>query len=292
MKLKNWLLLLTAASMVAGISACGKKETPSASPAPQAAASQPQQQATEAKLPDVSTTPAEMAKAYSDNSVSADQQFKGKVILVSGTVSDISNDENGNPYITMASGTYKNVPRFQFDKDSLTELAMLQKGQKLTVICTGDGDNAKTPMNKDCKIIQSTSNGQQGLQSVQEEVKQAPPPVAQRSGGNSLSRGSWSYLASYGNINGITTNHVFVDKRTKVGSSALVMTSLEAGNLDGWSLIYRKEADCYANQIRTVSTVSWYNASGNYAKEAQPSNPNWQTPSNAGDRALVRYLCR
>ena len=196
----------------------------------------------------------------------------------------------------MASGSYKNVPRFQFDKDSLTELAMLQKGQKLTVICTGDGDNAKTPMNKDCKIIQSTSNGQQGLQSVQDEVKQtptpAPAPAAQSSGGNALSRGSWSYLASYGNINGITTNHVFVDKRTKVGSSALVRTTLEAGNLDGWSLIYRKEADCYANQIRTVSTVSWYNASGNYAKEAQPNNPNWQTPSNAGDRALVRYLCR
>ncbi|MBR7069622.1 MAG: hypothetical protein IKI30_04150 [Oxalobacter sp.] len=289
MKLKEWLLLLTATSMAICLSACGNKEKPSASQANQGT-DQPQQ--VDAKLPDVTTTPAEMAKAYADNSVSADQQFKGKLILVSGTVSEISNDANGNPYITMASGSFKNIPRFQFDKNNLDELAMLQKGQKLTVICTGDGDDAKTPVNKGCRIIQSTSNGQQGLQSIQETKTPAPAPAPSQGSGNALSRGHWTYLASFPNINGITTNHIYIDRRTKVGNSSLVRTTLEYGNLDGWSLIYRKEADCYSNMLRTVSTVSWYNASGNYAKEAQPTNPDWQTAKNAGDRALIRYLCR
>lgn len=135
--------------------------------------------------------------------------------------------------------------------------------------------------------IQET-NAAAEVQTPQTTVEQPAKAPA----GNALSRGSWSYLTNFPNSNGITTNHIYVDRKTKVGTSSLVMTKLESGNLNGWSLIYRKEADCGSGMLRTVSTVSWYNASGSYAKEAQPSNPDWQIVKNDGDRALINYLCQ
>ncbi len=126
---------------------------------------------------------------------------------------------------------------------------------------------------------------QGGLQSVNEIS-------TSKKSGNALSRGDWTHIISFPNGNGKTINHVFVDEKTKTGNSSLVRTTLESGNLDGWSLIYRKEADCASNTMRTVSTVSWYNPKGSYAKETQPNNPGWQTVKNDGDVALIGYLCQ
>ena len=97
---------------------------------------------------------AEIAKAYEANTVAADQQFKDKKVKVSGTIGDINTNFMGNPYITMTGGENPfMLPQFHFDKGAADQIAKLSKGKKVTVICTGNGDVAKTPMLGDCSLV-------------------------------------------------------------------------------------------------------------------------------------------
>lgn len=167
----------------------------------------------------------------------------------------------------------------------------------MTLLCL---NGCKKEEDKTVYIVKSTDSSRQNKENVNvpphsgdnisQQSVQLLPQNDQRQG-NALSRGNWRYISSFPNNNGITTNHVYVDPNTQTGSSIVVMTRLEYGNLHGWSLIYRKETDCYQNFLRTISTVSWYNNKGNYAKETQPNNPNWQRAKNFGDQAIVNYVC-
>ncbi|MBS7327845.1 MAG: hypothetical protein KIG68_03725 [Oxalobacter sp.] len=102
----------------------------------------------------VTATPQEMVKAYAANTVAADQKFKDKRIKVTGVVKDINTGITGAPYVIMSTGYKYGLydPHFNFSKDHLNELAKVQKGKSITVICTGHGDIAKTPMNEDCEL--------------------------------------------------------------------------------------------------------------------------------------------
>ncbi|HEL3178413.1 TPA: hypothetical protein ACKQBZ_001162 [Stenotrophomonas maltophilia] len=101
-------------------------------------------------LPQV--TAAELAKAYEENTVAADQQFKGKRFRVSGTVDSINTDLMGNPYVTLRTGLFLD-PQFSFSQAQLDVIGGLKKGQAVNLVCTGGGDVAKTPMSKDCQVL-------------------------------------------------------------------------------------------------------------------------------------------
>ncbi|KIM05158.1 MAG: hypothetical protein KN64_03780 [Sulfurovum sp. AS07-7] len=95
----------------------------------------------------------DLAKAYDENTVFADQKFKDKQFKVNGIISDISTDIMGNPYLTLKGGVNEFMePQFQFDKSEINQLASLKKGKNITLICTGKGDIAKTPMSGDCSL--------------------------------------------------------------------------------------------------------------------------------------------
>ena len=100
-----------------------------------------------------SFTAADIARAYEANTVAADQQFKGKQFQVTGTVVDINTDLFDNPYVTLSGGVNQFMePHFGFDKAQAGDLAQLRKGQVITMVCTGHGDVAKTPMSEDCVL--------------------------------------------------------------------------------------------------------------------------------------------
>jgi hypothetical protein len=119
---------------------------------------QQQQQATDQARQEMAALPTitanALAKAYHNNTVAADQQYKGKKFKVSGVIADISTGFSGEPYITLRSGVNSFMePQFQFGDDASTEaIAKLKKGNKITLICVGGGDIAKTPMSNDCLI--------------------------------------------------------------------------------------------------------------------------------------------
>ena len=114
-------------------------------------AAQQQEQAKQemAALPAVPASA--IARAYHDNTVAADQQYKGKKLRVTGTVADISTDFGGEPYVTLRGGVNPFMePQAKFDSDFSAQIAKLKKGVKVEVICTGGGDIAKTPILRDC----------------------------------------------------------------------------------------------------------------------------------------------
>lgn len=95
-----------------------------------------------------------LASSYDANTVAADARFKGKRFKVTGTVSDINTDFSGDPYVTLRGGVNQFMePQFGFDKSDSGQLAALSKGSKVTMVCTGKGDIAKTPMSEDCSLL-------------------------------------------------------------------------------------------------------------------------------------------
>lgn len=94
------------------------------------------------------------ARAYDENTVAADATFKGKKFKVAGTVQDISTDLMGDPYLTLRGPSQFMSPHFKFDKGALGQLAAVKKGGRVTLVCTGRGDIAKTAMADDCALLQ------------------------------------------------------------------------------------------------------------------------------------------
>ncbi|MGL5402393.1 MAG: OB-fold protein, partial [Acinetobacter sp.] len=125
----------------------GETETPS-STEQSASTSQPSQQTQQddavARQQAIDALPVitsqALSAAYDENTVAADQKFKGKQFKVKGTVTEISTDIMGDPYITLKGTNMFQEPQFQFDKDATDQLARLKKGITVVLICTGRGD--------------------------------------------------------------------------------------------------------------------------------------------------------
>ncbi len=95
-----------------------------------------------------------LASAYEENTVAADARFKGKRFKVTGVVDSINTDFLGTPYLTLRGGVNQFMePQFSFSKSDSEKLATLRKGARVTLICTGSGDVAKTPMSKGCSLL-------------------------------------------------------------------------------------------------------------------------------------------
>ncbi|HCO6890821.1 TPA: zinc-ribbon domain-containing protein [Escherichia coli] len=95
----------------------------------------------------------EIADAYDKNTVAADQQFKGKWILISGLVDEINTDFTGDAYVTLSVENRFSSPQAKFVKDEMDRLAKLEKGQRIRAICIGNGDVIKTPMLEQCTFV-------------------------------------------------------------------------------------------------------------------------------------------
>lgn len=96
----------------------------------------------------------QVVSAYSENTVAADMNYKGKTVKVSGSISDINTDFLGYPYLVLSTKNQFMGPQFKFDKNDLERLASLKKGEGIEVVCKGIGDVAKVPMFEDCVIVE------------------------------------------------------------------------------------------------------------------------------------------
>ncbi len=97
-------------------------------------------------------TASQLAQAYDRNTVAADQQFKGKRFQVTGVVDSINTNFLGRPYLTLRDGVNQFMePQFELDRSYESYAAKLQAGMRVSLVHTGSGDVAKTPMSKGCK---------------------------------------------------------------------------------------------------------------------------------------------
>lgn len=96
----------------------------------------------EAEQPAVTISATQLSKAYQDNEVGADQQYKNAALLITGTVKAISKDFTDNIYVTLKGdgGEYSLVDiQCYFSDDHVAAASNLKKGQQVTVKGLGDG---------------------------------------------------------------------------------------------------------------------------------------------------------
>jgi len=94
----------------------------------------------------------DLYRAYKANEVAADNQYKGKILAVTGTVENISKDIFDNPYITLNIGEYFNSVNCNFSKNDNNIIARLNKKQKVTIIGRCDGFFALDVIMKNCEV--------------------------------------------------------------------------------------------------------------------------------------------
>ncbi|EPG2747499.1 OB-fold protein [Klebsiella pneumoniae] len=108
--------------------------------------------------PDVSSlaefSAKEILDAYSANTVAADKQFKGKWLIISGKVGNINTDITDSAYIEFSVNNSFNSPQATFIESEEDKLANLRQGQFVKAVCIGNGDIVKTPMLKNCTLVE------------------------------------------------------------------------------------------------------------------------------------------
>ncbi|HEO1767562.1 TPA: hypothetical protein VAM28_003252 [Acinetobacter baumannii] len=145
LKILKWIAIIIVVLIVLGV-IFGKddKTQPASSSAEPTAPAEPP----------IEVTANELLNAYKNNEVAANQQFKGKTLLVSATVSSIDAGISDEPYLTLkAGGEYEfNQPQAHLADAEQNKAASLSKGQKIKLLCTGNSEIAGTPMLDNCSI--------------------------------------------------------------------------------------------------------------------------------------------
>ena len=101
-------------------------------------------------VPPVSVSAEELRTDYKANEVSADERYRGRVLLVAGTVRAIRKSIFDEPYVEIAtSNDFENVAAHFSHAGSLARLA---PGDRITVRCIGNNVVLGSPQLKDCVI--------------------------------------------------------------------------------------------------------------------------------------------
>lgn len=87
---------------------------------------------------------------YEANEVAADNQYKGQLLEVSGTVAGISKDFTDKVYVEVATGNPFSSIHARGIADDVA--AGLSKGAKITLVCQGSGLVMGSPILEDCQV--------------------------------------------------------------------------------------------------------------------------------------------
>lgn len=101
----------------------------------------------------ISVSAADLYNAFSDNEISANDKYKGKVVQVTGTVGSV--DETwGSPWVNLDADEWGITSVMcMFPKDAKSQLASLSSGQSITIQGTCDGMSLGSVSVMDCSIV-------------------------------------------------------------------------------------------------------------------------------------------
>ncbi len=100
---------------------------------------------------DMEVSASDLYSAYEANEVSADQQYKGKRLLITGVVGSIGKDILDAPYVSLKIDYLQSVNCYFDDKNNKV-LSQLSKGQKVQIIGTCAGLTLTDVVVKDCEL--------------------------------------------------------------------------------------------------------------------------------------------
>ncbi|MCZ2896360.1 OB-fold putative lipoprotein [Burkholderia thailandensis] len=128
----------------------GGNDQKGASPANTSASSETSHVTKKAAEPALSVTASQLFAAYEKNEVAADQQYKGKSLLVSGTVQSIDKDAFDNIVIQLRTSNEFMPVHAYLASGNEAVAASLDKGQKVKWVCEGEGRLIGSPMLREC----------------------------------------------------------------------------------------------------------------------------------------------
>lgn len=136
------LAIIVVLIIIGAIAGGGEKE----------ATSSDQQAAAAPEAAPVAVTARELFDAYQANEAKAQQTYGDQRLLVSGTVNGVDLDFSDKPVVKLQTSN-----EFMSAQASLTEASQpkakdLNKGEQVSLLCTGVGEVIGTPMLKDCEI--------------------------------------------------------------------------------------------------------------------------------------------
>jgi hypothetical protein len=99
---------------------------------------------------DAKTTARQYDIAYDSNEIAADNQYKGKKLLVSGTIDSIEKDVMDAGFLMLRAGNPVGV-RAELKSEAMVEAASFARGQKIDLVCTGGGRVAGIANLDDCQ---------------------------------------------------------------------------------------------------------------------------------------------
>jgi hypothetical protein len=89
---------------------------------------------------------------YQANEIAADNKYKGKQLLVTGTVASIDKGPFGGLVLRLATYNEFMSTMCDMEKSEMSQLASLQKGQQVRVLCKGRGMVLGSPSLDDCVL--------------------------------------------------------------------------------------------------------------------------------------------
>lgn len=99
----------------------------------------------------------DVAKAYDENQVAADQKYFNKNLQVNGVIVSINSGLGNTPYVLLKGINQFLSPQVHFVEGNIDKIASLKKGQTVSFLCTGGGSVAGTPMFKGCIFAEDYS---------------------------------------------------------------------------------------------------------------------------------------
>ncbi len=97
----------------------------------------------------IEVTATELYNDYKANEITANARYKGKALLITGTVSAIQSDFRDKPFIQLTAGDFVTV---SISGLSVEEASELSTGSLIKAACTGNGEVLSFPATRDCKL--------------------------------------------------------------------------------------------------------------------------------------------
>lgn len=96
-----------------------------------------------------------LRQAYKANEVSGDNQYKGKLVEIAGTVDSIGKDITDEAYVTFETPESVSFDHVQcmFKKSEEGALGTLKKGQKITLQGTVSGASLGSVIVRNCSVV-------------------------------------------------------------------------------------------------------------------------------------------
>lgn len=102
--------------------------------------------------PPITVSAEQLYKAYKTNEISADEQYRGRVLIVTGEVKGIKKDFTDKPYLELkTSGPFEDVAA-HVQPERAGSLRALSPGARVTVVCMGNNVIMGSPQLAECVL--------------------------------------------------------------------------------------------------------------------------------------------